>query len=213
MSQSCGLPETPDSPFSWSLPAGRRGEEWKETPVKAISKLKYYQLAYLAKPACNRILFRTICKHRVASIMEIGIVDLRRTEQLIRLASRSAKQVRYTGVDLFEGRSDCDTTVSLKEAHRVLKRCDCKLQLVPGDVHQALTRVANAHLRTDLIVISAGYDPQQLDAAWFYVPRMLHAASTVLVQPSNDPQAAYEPISRLEIERRIASSAVKPQAA
>ena len=184
-----------------------------EAPVKAISKLRYYQLAYLSKPACNRILFRAIRKNRVASIMEIGIVDLKRSEQLIRLAAQSASQVRYTGVDLFEARTDERSVVSLKEAHRVLKPCDCKLQLVPGDVHQALTRVANAHLRTDLIVISAGYDPEQLEAAWFYVPRMLHAASIVLVQPPDDPQAAYEMISRLEIERRVAHHATTSQAA
>ena len=44
---------------------------------------------------------------------------------------------------------------------------------------------------TDLVVIRADQDPAALERAWFYLPRMLHEKSVVLIeQPGAEGQAA-----------------------
>jgi hypothetical protein len=48
---------------------------------------------------------------------------------------------------------------------------------MPG---RSLAAAANAHQNTDLIVISSIVPDVELQAAWFYVPRMLHKGSVVL---------------------------------
>lgn len=169
-----------------------------------ISRLKYLQLRFLAKPKCDRQIYRMITRNRYRSILELGIPDVERTKNVILLARKFGLggQVKYTGVDLFEGRQDGTDKLPLKFVHQQLKPLDVKLQLVPGDPLQALNRIANSHIRTDLIIVSSDCDHESLEQAWFYVPRMLHASSTVLVQSSGNPHADFKSVSRLEIERK-----------
>lgn len=90
-------------------------------------------------------------------------------------------EVRYTGIDAFEARSASDGPgLSLKAAHRLLKRTGARIQLVPGDPFAALARIANSVGPTDLVVISHRIEPGSLERAWFYLPRTLHANSLVL---------------------------------
>ncbi len=111
--------------------------------VKPISNLKYLQLSMCSNPACDRVLYRAIKKFKVASIVEIGLGDASRAENMIRIAKRfsGVPCVRYTGIDLFEGRSDSEVSIRLKDAHQRLRKYDTRLQLVPGEVFPAL----NAH--------------------------------------------------------------------
>ena len=62
-----------------------------------------------------------------------------------------------------------------------------------------ISRIANSHVRTDLIVISAGYDQAALDTSWFYFPRMLHSGSLVLIQ--HEVGREFKAMNRLEIEK------------
>ena len=169
-----------------------------------ISRLKYLQLRFLAKPKCDRQIYRMITRNRYRSILELGIPDVERTKNVILLARKFGLggQIKYTGVDLFEGRHDGADKLPLKFVHQQLKPLDVKLQLVPGEPLQALNRIANSHIRTDLIIVSSDCDHESLEQAWFYVPRMLHASSTVLVQSSGNPDADFKSVSRLEIERK-----------
>ena len=68
--------------------------------MKPISTLACMYLSHFSKPACNRLIYRTIRKNRVSSILELGMDDAKRAENMIRLASRSngAGVVRYTGI-------------------------------------------------------------------------------------------------------------------
>ncbi len=68
--------------------------------MKPISPLACMYLSHFSKPACNRLIYRTIRKNRVSSILELGMDDAKRAENMIRLASRSngAGVVRYTGI-------------------------------------------------------------------------------------------------------------------
>ncbi len=165
-----------------------------------------------SNPACNRVLYRAIKKFKVASIVEIGLGDASRAENMIRIAKRfsGVPGVRYTGIDLFEGRSDSEVSIRLKDAHQRLRKYDTRLQLVPGEVFPALTRIANSHMRTDMIVVSAGYDAGSLAKSWYYIPRMLHAASLFFIQQQADSSAKFDRKNRVEIER-MSNDAAAPR--
>ena len=173
--------------------------------MKPVSNLKYIYLVSFSKPKCDRAVYRSIAKSKATSILEIGMGDADRTEKMIRVAKKFSGSggVRYTGVDGFE--SNPSSTLTLKQCHRRLQDPDVKLQLVPGEIYSSLHRIANNHMRTDIVVISAGYDPDSLENSWFYMPRMLHATSTVFVQDPQDDQAPFRVYSRLEIERMAKS--------
>lgn len=168
--------------------------------MKPISNIKTFYLSTFAKPASDRVVYRTLKKLRASSIIEIGIGNADRAENMIRVANRfkAGAAVRYTGIDLFE--SADDAKITLKSCHQRLSCPDVKLQLVPGPLFSSIHRIANSHTRTDLLLISHGYDETELEKSWFYFPRMLHAASVVLLQ---DAEGSFRMLSRLEIERKI----------
>ncbi len=171
------------------------------------SHLKHLWLAYLSRPASDRVLYRTIRRNRVRKILEIGIATATRTLRMVHLAQRGARgeAVRYVAVDLFEARAGQQAAVlSLKEAHRLLKSTTAQVQLIPGDPASALGRAANALQNLDLVVISADHDAESLGDAWFYLPRMLHADSVVYIESraASGEQTAFALLSREEILKR-----------
>ena len=120
--------------------------------------------------------------------------------------------MQYTGQDLFEGRSHDHAGMNLKEAHRAFAMERVSSRLAPGDVYSVLNRMANSLTNTDLLLVSNEHDASVLAAAWYYVPRMLHEDSVILVQAS-DEQAAFEPLSRQEVEQLAAKASRPVQAA
>ena len=128
--------------------------------MKPLSSFGYVHLTMLAKPACDRAIYKLIRKHKFRSIIEVGMETGTRSVNMIQVAKKFgvSPNVRYTGVDLFEARESEQGKLQLIEMHRTLKSLDAKTQLVPGDVRSAVARIANSHVRTDLIVISAGFD-------------------------------------------------------
>lgn len=168
--------------------------------MKPLSYLNYMRLSMLANPVCDRDIYRLIRKNRFRSLIEIGMEDGHRCQNMIRVAQKyGASGVKYTGVDLFEAREETQKQLQLIEMYRKLKSLDAKTQLVPGDLYQAITRIANSLVRTDLIVISHGFDEELLEACWFYFPRMLYSRSVVLIQKSAG--AAFETLTRHQIEK------------
>jgi hypothetical protein len=101
---------------------------------------------------------------------------------VIEVAQRYAadKKVSFTGIDWFEVRAKQLPVLLLKDAYKVLRATEANVRLVPGAPGRSLAAAANAHQNTDLILISAIVPDSELQAAWFYVPRMLHAGSVVL---------------------------------
>ena len=178
--------------------------------MTTFSVFKMLHLTMLSKPACDRALYQAIKKNKVASIIEIGVGNLKRTENMIRIAKQfsDGQPVRYTGIDRFEA-SGLENPVRLKDAHQQLKKHQIRLQLVPGEAYSSLTRIANSHLRTDLIVFSGDYVDASIEDCWFYFPRMLHANSLFFMQTQGDNTAVFEPLSRLEIERKTQNTNVK----
>jgi hypothetical protein len=152
-------------------------------PVATFLRLAY--LSYFSSPASDREIYRTIRRQRVRSILECGIGMCRRSARMIEIARLVSpdRETRYVGIDRFEARSAADGPgVTLKTAHQLLCGAQAKIRLVPGDPATALAQVANTLGRMDLVVISARQNTPELDAAWHYLPRILHPNSEVLLE-------------------------------
>ena len=180
--------------------------------MNAASFLRYVHLAYFARPAAERVLFRAIRRQRPARIVEIGLGLADRAQRMIAVAGRYLppdKSLHYAGIDLFEGRDAAAPGTTLKRAHRLLKASGAAVRLAPGDPFSALARTANALTGTDLLVVSADQDSASLERAWFYVPRMLHPTSLVFVErrPNPQQQAKFEQLTALQIEQFAAAAA------
>lgn len=169
--------------------------------MKSLSTMNYMYLTMFAKPVCDRMIYKLIRKNKYRSFVEIGMQDGIRSHNMIQVAQKFgvSSSIRYTGVDHFDDRSSNQTKLSLIDMHRRLKALDAKTQLVPGDLQPAISRIANSHVRTDLIVISAGFDADSLAASWFFMPRMLHSGSRVLVQ--RELGGNFECLNRLQVEK------------
>jgi len=151
--------------------------------LSAASGLRYLYLAYFSQPAGDRLVYRLIRRHRPRRIVELGLGMAERSRRTIRLAARYHDEpIDYTGIDRFESRSREDHPgLSLKAAHTALVATEAKVRLVPGDPLSALSRVANGLANTDLLLISS-LAGRTCPAAWFFVPRMLHEHSLVLIE-------------------------------
>jgi hypothetical protein len=152
--------------------------------LRATSRLHGLFLAYFSRPKSDRPLYRAILAARAQRIVQLGVGDGRRALRAIAAACRHqpAAEVRYTGIDLFEGQRDGSPGLSLKAAYKLLRTTGARVQLAPGDPLAALTRVANSLLKTDILIVSHDQQAGNLGDAWFYVPRMLHAGSLVFVE-------------------------------
>ncbi|MCA9119910.1 MAG: hypothetical protein KDB11_06980 [Planctomycetales bacterium] len=177
--------------------------------------LNFAYLTLLSKPAHEREVFRVIRQLTPASIVEVGIGQGVRACRMIAIAQRYRpdEQIRYTGIDLFEARSQVATGLPLKEAHRRLKATGANIRVIPGDPLSALARTANGLQGTDLMVIAADQDTQSLTNAWFYVPRMLHESSLVLLEDTSGSQQRFRKLTFGQVEKLATSSASTRRAA
>ncbi len=150
--------------------------------MPSISRFQALHLSYLSQPASDRPVYRAIVRQEARTFLELGVGVGQRAVRMIELAGRfhADRDVKYTGIDPFEARTSVDGPgVTLKMAHRLLTATGARIQLVPGQPHTSLARVANALGQVDLVIISARVDPQDLAGAWFYMPRLLHPGSKV----------------------------------
>ena len=109
-------------------------------------------------------------------------------------------------VDLFEARTAADGPgISLRKAHCLLKATGARIQLVPGAVGEALSRIANGVSQVDVLVISGCTRPEQLSQAWFFLPRMIHARTQVFQETlSGDGSTAMRLLAAQEVAQLAA---------
>jgi len=175
-------------------------------------------LFYFSKPVAERNLLKSIHNQTIKSIVEIGVGDGSRTKRILEVAGWKAGEagLKYTGIDLFEGRPEGTPGMSLKEAFHALKTPNVKMQFVPGDPYQALARTANMLANTDLLIVSSGLDEASLARAWMYVPRMLHANTLVYLHERTSGTTTsegkpvpgtenYKRLTQIEVERLAAA--------
>lgn len=173
--------------------------------MAAVSWIKYCYRAYFSQPKEDRELYRLVKARRVSRIVEVGITNVARTTRLIEVAQRFAgeQKVSYAGLDWFDARTSDLPPLSLKQAHRTLQTTGAQIRLVPGSPGHSLAAVANAHQNTDLLLISQAVPDDDLERAWFYVPRMLRDQSAVLrEQHEADGRSAFVKLSASELAER-----------
>ncbi len=152
--------------------------------MSQLGTLKYTYLTRLSQPATDRILYRSIDKRPLRSILEIGVGNGVRTERLLAVAMRQeADEVLcYTGIDLFEDRPAGEDRIGLRQAYQQLRQQHVKVQLVPGDPCSALARISNYIKGVDLVVVAGDQDPDSMARAWMFLPRMIHDQTLVFSQ-------------------------------
>jgi predicted O-methyltransferase YrrM len=183
--------------------------------VNHTSFLKFAYLTLLSKPAHDRALYWAIRRTKPLAIVELGVGSGVRASRIIAVASRfrPGEKIRYTGIDLFEARTQPGTGMPLKHAHTQLKATGAGVRLIPGDPLSALARSANGLQSTDLLVIAADQDTQSLTNAWFYVPRMLHDKSLVMIEDVSGPQPHYRILDSAQVEKLAKGTASTRRAA
>ena len=82
----------------------------------------------------------------------------------------------------------------------VLHGLGARTQLIPGDPLAALACSANSLPDTDLLIIRADQLGESMEQAWYYVPRMLHTHSLVLVEQAD--REGYEVLLRADVQRK-----------
>jgi predicted O-methyltransferase YrrM len=170
--------------------------------VKHASFLKFAYLTLLSKPSHERDIYRVIRRLKPLSIVEVGVGLGVRASRMIAVAGRYRpdEKIRYTGIDLFEARTEPGTGLPLKEAHKRLNATGVNVRVIPGDPLSALARSANGLQSTDLLVIAADQDALSLKNAWFYVPRMLHDKSLVLIEDASGSQPRFRSLTAEQVE-------------
>jgi hypothetical protein len=154
----------------------------KEVAVAATSWLKYAYLAYASQPRTDRQLYRLVKLHGISRIVELGIGSVERATSMISVAQRYAAdgKVAYTGLDWFDARSGDLPAMKLKQTYCELQATGAQIRLTPGEPARSLRAISNSHPHTGLLLISAAVSDSTLEAAWFYVPRMLDGRSIML---------------------------------
>lgn len=146
--------------------------------MSAASTWNAFVWTYFAKPKCDRALFRRIKQRKPQRIVEIG-VNLTRATRMISLAQKYREDtIHYCGIDLFEARVDGDP-LKLKHTHHQLAQTGAKIRLVPGEMVSAIARSANNLTKTDLLIVSAEHSREELQAIFPFLPRMLHAETSI----------------------------------
>jgi hypothetical protein len=170
--------------------------------VASANWFRYAYLAYLSRPKSARQLYRLVKRQRVRRIVEVGLSNVEFTSSLIEVAQRFAsdQKVTYSGLDCFDARPKHAPPLKLKDAYRTLHATGASVRLVPGSPASSLAGVANAHQNTDLILIAADVTADELQSAWFYVPRMLHHQSVILrEQQSSEGERSFEWLSLSQV--------------
>ncbi len=157
--------------------------------MSIFSRLRLIYLCYLSESSVDRRIFRAIHRQKARKIVELGIGTAERAMRMIETAKQtsSPEDIHYVGMDLFEGRPQArGPALSLKAAHQRLRATGVRVQLVPGNPADSLIRLANSLGKVDLLIVPAELESASPARTWFFVPRILHERTLVLVEGERD---------------------------
>lgn len=183
--------------------------------MAAASGLNAFWWCWLARPKSDRALYRLIRKHKPRKLMLVGLADTVRPLRMISLAKRyhPAEPIEFAGIDRFELRTADMPSLSLKKTHRLLRPTAARINLLPGDPHEALSRAANTLHGIELVVISAGQIAESQSPAWFFLHRLLAPHAIVLREEISADQQHLKIIARAELDRMAITAAPHRRAA
>ncbi len=170
--------------------------------MKKLSKLRLWSLCLFSKPAEDRVLYKRAIKDKPQSIVEIGMASLARTQTLIQIAQQStANEVRYQGIDLFEGREKPIAGLTLRDAHRLLSTTGAKVRVLPGECQTTITRQANQIGAVDFLVVTNPTTSSEFENCWFFLPRMLTENGKLYLRHLGSGELRYQILTRVEVEQ------------
>jgi predicted O-methyltransferase YrrM len=152
-----------------------------------------FYLLHFSNPPTDRAIYQAVHRRRIQRIIELGVGTGQRAVRLIEVASRHfpASQISYTGLDPFEARRAEDGPgLTLKRAHHLLHATGARIRLVPGDPLSVFSAKANELGVADLVLIGWPVDRGLLPRTTYYLRRMLHDGSLVLLEDPMQPSAA-----------------------
>lgn len=125
---------------------------------------------------------------------------MRRIAKLAQLAS-GAEHLRYIGVDPFESADDGRRHLSLKQAHQLAAQLGFKASLIPGDLANAIPRVAHKFGASDLVIVDGGLNPQEpsIGVIGPWLNRLAHSESTVIACEATGSALALVDSTRVEL--------------
>ena len=177
----------------------------------SMAKLSWIQRTYwknLSKPVQFRPLFHFLLDHPIGSILEIGIGNGSRIEQVLSMLTLrdGCSQLRYVGVDLFESGSNPEEHLRLKDAHRMLAEKNVRAQLVPGDASSALKRIVNSTLPSDLIIVDCGWggESPNAEALVQWLPKLVHDETVVFARGNSQEPFQVASITPIQAGRKAA---------
>ncbi|QDS95372.1 hypothetical protein FF011L_41680 [Roseimaritima multifibrata] len=140
-----------------------------------------FKLLHLSKPASDRILYKTVRGRTIASVLEINIASLERTERLIGWLRTQGNEgaIRYAAIDMFE-MGEGAQQVGLKTFHQKLASLGVKPLPIPGTPQQGLPRIANTLGGVDLIIFSGEASELQSPTLQPLLTRATHQNSIIL---------------------------------
>ena len=148
--------------------------------------LRSAYLTRLSHPAQDRRIYQTLFQRRVHSLLEIGMGNGLRTGRMLEAALHAgARRIALHRHRPVRGAEKGQVGLTVKQAHQLLAGWGVNTRLIPGDPYTALSQTANTLGPVDLVVISAGQDPDSLGKAWFYLPRLLYRESQVFLEEQN----------------------------
>jgi len=176
--------------------------------VSAASGLNAFMWCWLARPKCDRTVFKLIRKHKPRKLLLLGLSDSVRPLRMISLAKRYRPEdsIDFAGLDRFDSRPAGTPGLSLKRAHQVLRPTGARINLLPGEPYEALMRAANMLHGIEFVVISASQNTDSLSRSWFFLNRLLSPQAIVLREEVAAEQQLIKPISRAELDRLAASA-------
>lgn len=151
--------------------------------------MNWFQRFYwtkLSKPAGERPLCEYLIKTPIGSVLQLGMGDGALTKKVLQLAQPAGTDgvIRFAGVDAFESAEDSSGHMKLKDAHRMCAELGVKAHLIPGELKNALPRVAVTILPSDLLLVEQseqdGDSQHQILMNW--LPRLSHSGSAVFVR-------------------------------
>lgn len=178
--------------------------------MSLIGQLRLFHSCYFSNPPANRPIYLAIRRSRALKIVELGIGDGSRAMRMIAVAKLASPgmDVEYCGLDRFEDQAG--PRLTLKGAHRLLGDVGGRVRLVPGDPPESIVRIANSLGKVDLLILPAELESPSIARVWFFVPRMLHQRSIVLIEREQpDGRRELDVMSRQTIDGLAAAGAIR----
>jgi hypothetical protein len=165
--------------------------------------LRYLKLAWFSGPPCERTIYRRMNRQHPKRIVEIGLGLGVRSLRLFQVAGRYCPpgEIRYTGIDLFEGRDPGAPHLPMKTAYKLLRSHGVQVRLVPGDPANALRSAGQSLANTDLIVIDSDIADSDLEPAWRWMHTIMHGETLVARQCIQDGRKTCQMFNADDVKR------------